>query len=892
MSAPRAWLQRAAGLFHRDERERDLAAELESHLQMHVDDNIRNGMSPEEARRAALMKLGGLEQTKEAVRDRRGIPFFEAAAQDARYAVRMLRKTPAFTSVAVLTLALGIGANTALFSVVNGVLLNPLPYPRADELVTLHESKPNFDAGSLSYPNFRDWQKENRTFAAMAAMRRTTFTVTGRGEAEQARGLFVTSDFFPILGITPVAGRSFATGEDEIGARPIALVSADLGKRKFAGAGNAVGQTLVLDGSPFTVVGVIPAGFDLTLRSEVRPEIFLPIGQWGNTLLLNRGAGLGIHGIGRLRPGVSLAAAREDMSRVTRNLAAAYPDKDKGIGATLIPLKQQIVGEIRPFLFALLAAVGFVLLIACVNVANLLLARSTSRSREFGIRTALGAGRGRIVRQLLTESVLLSLTGGALGLFLASRGTKAAMRLLGSAVPGAASIGIDGRVLAFTTVVSLLAGMLFGLAPSLRSSRSPSQQALKEGGRGAIAARHRAQDVFVVLELAMALVLLIGAGLMIRTLSRLWSVDAGFDAKNLLTFNLSLPPSISAAPPATIRAALRELDAKLEAAPGVQASSYSWASFPLLGDDEALFWIDGQPKPANTNDMSWSLKYVVEPGYRKAMGLRLARGRFLERGDDEKAPFVAVVDDVFARTYFGSADPIGKRLNIDGFEAPATIVGLVGHVRQWGLDADDSQKLRAQIYMAGTQMPDAYVAGNASGMWIAIRSQGPPSLLGPGIRRLLQDDRSGQVVYGMKTMKDILSESLAARRYSMILLGAFAALALALSAIGIYGVVSFVVGQRKGEIGIRMAMGAQRGDILRLIVGQGGKLAAAGVGLGIVGAFALTRLMSRLLFGVGTLDPVTFAGMALVLAAVAMLACYIPARAAARLDPIVVLRAE
>ncbi|MGH9443964.1 MAG: ABC transporter permease, partial [Thermoanaerobaculia bacterium] len=698
--------------------------------------------------------------------------------------------------------------------------------------------------------------------------------------------------FFPMLGVRPVEGRLFAAGEDEIGARPVALVGEDLWRRKFAGAPGAVAGNLVLDGNAFTVVGVIPAGFDLTLNNANRPEAFLPIGQWGNPLLTNRGAGLGIHGIGRLKPGVPLARAREDLNRVARNLAIAYPEKDEGIGATLIPLREQIVGNIQPFLLALLAAVGFVLLIACVNVANLLLARSASRSREFGIRAALGAGKGRLVRQLLTESILLSLAGGGLGLLLASRGTRAALGLLGSAVPGAARVGIDGRVLAFTTAVSLLAGILFGLAPSLRSSRSPSQESLKDGGRGAIGARHRAQNLFVVLELAMALILLIGAGLMIRTLSRLWRVDPGFDTDNLLTFNVALSPELSQAPPAAIRAALREIDEKLASSPGVAASSYSWAAFPIGWDDEILFWPEGELRPANSNDMSWALKYVVEPGYRKAMGLRLVRGRFLKPGDDEKSPLVAVVDDVFARTYFGNADPIGKRLSFDDFRTPATIVGVVGHVRQWGLDTDDSQKLRAQLYLSTAQMPDGVVTATASGMTVAVRCQGPPALLGPSMRRLLRNDRSGQVVYGMKTMREIVSDSLAARRYSMMLLGAFAALALVLSAIGIYGVVSFVVGQRKGEIGIRIALGAQRRDILRMIVREGGKLAAAGIGLGVLGAIALTRLMSRLLFGVGALDPATFAGMAAVLASVALLACYLPARAAAKHDPIVVLRAE
>ena len=891
VSAPRAWLRRLAGMFGKTRRDRDLTAELEAHVQMRVDEAVARGVPPEQARREALQRLGGLEQTKERVRDRRGIPWLEIAWQDMRYGLRMLRKNPVFAAVAVATLALGIGANTALFSVVNGVLIDPLPYPESERLVTLHESKPNFDAGSLSYPNFLDWQAMNRTFSGMAVVRRTSFSLLGRGEPEQVPGVYISSDFFPVLGLRPVRGRFFAKGEDAFGGKPIALIGAELWKRKFSGSPETIGSSVVLDGKDYTIVGIVPEGFDLTLRATNRSDVYLPIGQWGHPLLRNRGAGLGIRGVGRLRPGVSLAQARADMGRVTRNLTAAYPDQDKGIGATLIPLKELIVGKVRPFLLALLAAVAFVLLIACVNVANLLLARSTSRVREFGIRSALGAGKGRILRQLLTESLLLSFLGGGLGLLLAARGTRAAVALLGPSIPRPGQIGIDARVLLFTTAVSLLAGLLFGLAPSLRSSRYEAPDVLKRGGHGAVGGRHRAQAVFVVVELAMALVLLIGAGLMIRTLSRLWKLDPGFDPKGVLTFNLSMPPAMANASAAEIRAAIRELDATLAAVPGVRAATLSWETFPLLSDDEALFWLEGKPKPSNPNDMNWSLKYIVEPAYREVMRLRLQRGRFFATSDDERSPFVIVVDDVFARKFFGSEDPVGKRLNIAGFDAPARIVGVVQHVRQWGLDADDVQPLRAQLYIPCLQMPDGYVAGQSGGL-IAVRTAGAPSALAEPLRKLLEGARRDQVVFGMQTMEQVISDSLAARRTSMILLAAFAGLALVLSAIGIYGVIAFVAGQRKGEIGIRMALGAQRRDILRLVVGQGGRLAALGVGIGVLGALGLTRLMSSLLFGVQAFDPATFAAMAGVLWLVAMLASYLPARAAAAVDPSVVLRAE
>jgi len=625
----------------------------------------------------------------------------------------------------------------------------------------------------------------------MAVMRGTSFSLLGRGEPEQLRGQYITSDFFPILDVKPVLGRFFARGEDGIGGKPLALISEELWRRKFSGAKDIVGSSVVLDGKDYAIIGIVPAGLDLLLRNTNRTDVYLPIGQWGNPLLDNRAAGLGIHGIGRLKPGVSLATGRADMNRVARNLAAAYPDKNKGIGATLIPLRELVVGKIRPFLIALLAAVAFVLLIACVNVANLLLARSTSRRPEFGIRSALGAGKGRILRQLLTESLVLSILGGGLGLLLAVRGTRAAVASLGPALPRSAAIGLDTRVLAFTALISLVAGLLFGLAPSLRSSRYDSSDALKQGGLGALGGRHRAQAIFVVVELALALVLLIGAGLMIRTLSHLGKLDPGFDPKGILTFNISFPPAMASAPPAAIRAAVRELDSNLASTPGVRSAALSWESFPLLGDEEQLFWPQGRPKPSSGDDMNWSLKYVVEPGYRETMGLRMRRGRFLASGDDERSPLVIVIDDVFAKKYFGSEDPVGKRLNLAGFDGLAEIVGVVGHVRQWGLDTDDTQSLRAQLYVACQQMPDGYVAGSAGGR-IAVRTSGSPASLAEPLRRRLQSARRDQVVWGMQTMDEIISDSLAARRYSMILLGSFAALALVLSAIGIYGVIAFV----------------------------------------------------------------------------------------------------
>src|SRR6202451_3056305 len=534
----------------------------------------------------------------------------ETLFQDLRYGLRMLGKSLGFTLVAVATLALGIGANTALFSVIHGVLRSPLPFPDPDQLVTFHENKPNFEGGSVSYPNFRDWQKDNHTFSALALARTYAFSLTGSGEPEQVGGEFISADFFPVLGVQPVIGRTFTQDEEKIGAGPVALISAGLWQRKFSSSPDILGKSVTLNARPFTIVGVIPANFHLAIPGFRDTEVYAPIGQWSNPLLLERGAGLGFHGIGRLKPGVTIAQARADMEGVTRNLATTFPDADKGISAKLTPLKEQMVGGVRPLLLVLLAAVGFVLLIACVNVANLMLARSTGRTREFAVRAALGATQGRVVRQLLTESVLLALVGGGLGLLLAAWGTRAALGVLPAALPRAEEVGIDPRVLLFTVGISLLVGLLFGLTPALKTSQPDLHETLKQGGRGASGTRHRAQGVFVVVELALALVLLVGAGLTVRSLMKLWSVDPGFSPHNVLTFWLSLPPSMMSPTPDAIRTSLREFDDKVAAIPGVQAVSQTWGAIPLSADDEQLFWLEGQAKPKNENEMHWAIAYI------------------------------------------------------------------------------------------------------------------------------------------------------------------------------------------------------------------------------------------------------------------------------------------
>ena len=723
--------------------------------------------------------------------------MLQATWQDLRYGLRMLRKNPGFTAIAVLTLALGIGANTALFSVINGVLLNPLPFAQADQLVTLSESKPNFEYGSISYPNFRDWQKENRTLSSVAAFRSYAFSLTGAGEAQQVKGEFVSSDTFPMLGVKPLIGRTFVSGEDEIGAAPIAMLAEGLWRRKFGAKEDILGKAINLDGKSYVVVGVIPASFHISVPSfPDNQEVFVPLGQWNNPLLNQRSAGLGIHGMGRLKPGVTIQQAQADMNGVTSSLAAAYPDADKGIGAKLIPLRRSMLGGIQPTLLMLFAAVGFVLLIACVNVANLLLARSTGRAREFAMRTALGAPRSRVIRQLLTECILVSMIGGALGLLLAAWGTRAALGILPQALPRAEAVGLDAHVLLFTAGISLLAGMLFGLAPALKTSSTDLNETLKQGGRGTTGSRQGMQRVFVVAEVALALVLLIGAGLMVRSLSHLWRTNPGFDPHNVITFGLSLPPSMMTANPTVIRAAFREFDRKVASLPGVAGVSQTWGAFPLDGDDEQLFWLEGQAKPTNQNDMNWAIDYIVEPDYLRVMGIPLQRGRFFTPQDNESAPLVVAVDEVFAQKYFPNENPVGKRINIDRFDRPAEIVGLVGHVKQWGLDSDDTESLRAQLYIPCMQMPDAFIGLVPSGGQAVVRSTGAVPDLYASIRRANAEISGEQVLFRAQTMEQVISDSLAPRRFSMILLGTFAGLALLLASIGIYGVISYVVGQR------------------------------------------------------------------------------------------------
>ncbi len=808
--------------------------------------------------------------------------------QDIRYALRMLLKYPAFTAVVIVTLALGIGANTALFSVVNGVLLSPLPYPHSNQLVAVYEKNAGMDRAPISYLNFLDWQRATRTFSSLAIYRHEDYNLTGRGQPERVNGLMVSASFFPTLGVHPALGRDFRSEDDRIGAAPVVMLSDGFWHSHFGASPKIVGSSIDLNGTDYTVTGILPSEFSFY---GIQRDIYVPVGQWNDPSFLDRRVDVSSHAVGRLKPGVTLAQARADMDAIAHHLALAYPEADKGVGISLLSMKEDMVGDVQPVLLVLLAAVAFLLLISCANVASLLLARSMSRSGEFALRASLGASRSRIIRQLLTESFLLAGLGGILGFLLAFFGTKAVLRLLPGSLPRAGEVSIDARVLLFTLGVSLLGGIIFGLAPGLRSSRANLQQVLRQSSRGAGDARHRLQELFVAVEVAMAFVLLIGAGLMLRTLAALWRVNPGYHPEHAITFSLSLP-SNSGTTPAETRARLRRFDADMRAIPGVEAVSVTLGSRPMIHDSELPFWVEGEPKPASFNDMHQAMFYLVESGFKQAMGVTLERGRFVTEQDNENAPTVVDIDDVFARSYFPNQDPIGQHIHIAGFDVEAEIVGVVGHIRQWGPGNDPKTAIEAQFYYPFMQLPPKLMQLVADGVAVVLRTHEDPGAIMGLVRRNVSEFDPGAVVYAVETMNEVISSSMAARRLSMILLAGFAVLALALSCVGIYGVISYLVGERTREIGVRMALGARRGDVLRLILGQGARMALLGVLPGIFLSLGLTRLMSSQLFGVTPHDPLTFTGVAVVFVIVALAACYVPARRAARVDPMVALRYE
>ncbi len=811
-----------------------------------------------------------------------------AVIEDLRFAGRMVRRAPGFAVVAVATLGLGIGASTALFSVVNGVLLEPLPYVDAGRLVAVYAKTAGFERAPVTYLNFLDWQREARTFESMAIYRNEDHNITGGAQAERVAGQMISAGFFPTLGVRPVLGRTFDAGDDRVGAAPVAILGGGYWRRKFGGSRGVIGSTVLLDGTPYVIVGVMPAEFTFYGRDR---DVYTPIGQWDDPSFRDRRISVSAYVVGRLKTGVTVGQAQAGMNVVARNLAAEYPVADKESGIAVVSMKEDIVGNVRPYLMVLLTAVGFLLLIACGNVANLLLARSMGRAREFAVRAALGAGTLRLVRQLLTESGMLVGMGGALGLALAYWGTKAVVRLMPGTLPRAEEISLDGRVLIFAVGVSVAAGILFGLAPALKSSRVSLQEVLRENGRGVSGARHVAQRVFVAVEVGMAVVLLAAAGLMLRSLAALWRVDPGYRPRHAITFNLSMPSSPGTTSAET-RARLRQFDTKLRSISGVRAVSVTLGSRPMIHDSSLPFWIEGRPKPANDNEMPQAMFYLVEAGFEQAMGIRLERGRFVTPADDEHSRVVIDIDDAFARRYFPGQDPVGKRVYLTQFNVPAEIVGVVGHVKQWGLGQDSKSAVEAEFFYPFMQLPEKLMPMVAGGVAVVLRTEGDPARVMGRVREGVAEVDRRDVIYSVRTMEEVLDGSLAARRLSMMLLEIFAGLAVVLAGVGIYGVVSYVTGQRVHEIGVRMALGARRRDVMLLVVGEGAKMTLAGVAAGVCGALGLTRLMASELYGVSAHDPVTFGAAAVVLVGVAVLACYVPARRAVRVDPGVALRWE
>lgn len=807
---------------------------------------------------------------------------------DLRYAARMLVKSSGFTAVASVTLALAIGATTTLFSVVNGVLLNPLPYPRANELVAIYSRTPGYDRAPIAYPNFLDWQRDNRAFSSMAAYRNEDYNFTGRGEGQRLSGYMVSADFFPTLGIVPVLGRTFRLQDDELGAAPVVIIGGGLWKRTFGSSPDIVGQTMALNGTSYTIVGVVPA--DFSFYGSTR-DVYTPIGQWDEPSFRDRRISWSAHTIARLAPDATVAQAAADMDGIARNLAAAYPQADAASGITVVSLKDDIVGNVRPFLLVLLGSVAFVLLIACANIANLLLARAAARSREFAVRAALGASQAHIVRQLLIESIILAGCGGAVGVLSAVGATRVLLATLAGTLPRADEVSVDWRVVVFALALSLATGIAFGLVPALKTKGPNLQELMNRGGRGSSGARHRAESTFAAAEVAMALVLLIGAGLMVRSLAALWRVNEGFNPDHAVTFSLSMPTT-RATTDAETRARLRQFDDLMRRIPRVRAVSVTLGSRPMIHDSSLPFWIDGQPKPATDNDMPQAMFYLVEAGFRDAMGLTLERGRFITDHDDENAPIAIDIDEVFARTYFPHDDPIGRHVHLEQFQVEAEIVGVVGHVKQWGPAGDARSAIQAQFYYPFMQWPPRLGPLVATAVAVVLRTDGDPALVMAPVRQAVAQLDPRMFVYNVATLDTVVSNSLAARRVSMILLSVFAALALMLACVGIYGVISYLVGQRTHEIGVRMAMGADRRDILRLVLAQGFRMALAGAIVGVAAAVALTRLIVNQLFGVSAHDPLTFGGVTAFLMVVALAACYVPARRAMQVDPIIALRAD
>ncbi len=878
----RRWFAGARWL-PRDRWEQQMNEELRFHVEQQIAENIAAGMSPQEARRRAIQQFGGAEGVKEACREQRSGFWLETFWADVRYGLRMLRRSPGFAIVAVLTLALGIGANTAIFSVVNAVLLRPLPYKDAARLVIVRESTRHQSAVSVSYPDFLDWRRQSRSFSEMVAIHNLNFNLSGVTQPESIAAYEVSPDFLSLLGVRPILGRNFLASEEHEGTPPVVLLSYQFWQSHFGGSLDVLGRTLTLDGRSFAIVGVLPASFHFLDRTDV----LAPIGAWtGDEAISERGDRGDMIVIGRLAPGATFAQGRAEMQGIASRLDKEYPKTNSGIGVALSPIRDEFVSDIRLELLILFGAVIFVLLIACVNVANLFLARGADRGKEMAVRIAFGASQSRVIRQMFTESLVLTLLGGILGVLLAVSGTKIASHLILPASFQITNVRMDGGVFLFVGGVIVVVAFAFGLIPALQGIRSDLQAELKEGGRNSTptARQNRLRAALAVAEISLALILLAGAGLMTKSLYRLLSVNPGFRPERVLTMEMDLRTAQYAKDP-VIRNFWKLLLDRVRAIPGVQTAAVG-TDIPMTSNHNRTdITLDGFPLP-RPGDFPHPDIHTVSPDYVRTLGIPLLRGRIITASDNENAPLVGLINSTLARRYWPKSDPIGRRFTF-GSVAPEkspewiTIVGVVGDTKLYGL----ANPARFEVYIPYLQSP-------ANDMDLVVRSATDPGALTSAIRLAAAGVDKDQPVFGVSTMTQLVDNSVSTRRATLILLGLFSGIAVVLAAVGIYGVMTYSVAQRTHEIGIRMALGAQHNGVLRMILRQGAKIALAGVAIGIVASFSLTQLMANMLFGVSAADPATFTAVAVLLVFVALAACYIPARRATRVDPMIALRYE
>jgi len=874
--------RRLVSFIKRSRFEGDLDDELRFHVEMRARDNMASGMSDDEARYAARKAFGNLALVREETREMWGLTWLERLGQDVRYGLRVLAKNRGFTAVAVVALALGIGANTAIFSVVNTVLLRRLPYRDPDRLVWITQFIPAQGNTLVFDSDYFAWLRQNQVFDGMAAYRRPDFTLTGAGDPERVEAAWVTASFFSLLGVEPMLGRGFVAEEDRPGGPQVCVLSHELWQRRFGSDSSIVGKSVTLDGKSYTVLGVMPARFEFV--SNFKPALYVPFD-------LRETAGVApgeLHMfpwvIARLRPGITIERAQSDLAVISRGLQAGYKGgyakMMAGARPQVMSLHDRKVGNVQPALLILLGAVGFVLLIVCANVANLQLARAVTRQREMAIRTALGAGRWRLARQLFTECLLLALFGGGAGVALAAWGVSA-LRTLGPAdIPHLADVGLDYRVLLFTALVSIATGMLFGLVPVFTAAKTDPNESLKEGGLRLASGRggQLLRGGLTIAELALALVLLTGSGLLIRSFVRLTTIDPGFDAHHVLTARIGLPENHYLKPEQQ-RAFFQNLVERVRGLPGV-SSADAVVALPLMGYMMAAgFDIEGRPPRPEVNTVAQI--NIAGPAYFHTMGIPLISGRFFTPQDTADAPKVVILNQACVRKFFPAASPIGKRIQIAGTKEWATIVGVTGDVRQTGLAS-----------LPEPEILEPYLQVPYGDMAVVVRTATDPLSLVPALRSQVQSIDRNLPVFEVSTMDQYLAEEVATRRFNMLLLGGFAGLALVLAVVGIYGVTAYSVAQRTHEVGIRIALGATGREVLQLMLARSIALTLAGLAIGLAGALALTRFLSSLLYVVRPTDLPTFIAVSIVLAAAALAASYLPARRATRVDPMVALRYE